>query len=107
MADVATDSYAIYYHWHNGNSHDAKLMIFLLILSTILQLATVAAVHFKNKKQMVHEMFLTLTYLKPAKNFFRVLTDAKMEGHEIASPMNEVSTTRERSEPATPCASCD
>ena len=55
-----------------------------------LQLAMVAAVHHKNLRIMLIEMFGTVTFTKPAFNKFRVLTNAKMKGHAIMPPVTEM-----------------
>jgi len=54
------------------------------------QLLLVIVVHHRNLKQMIIEMFGTLTFTKAAVNKFRVLTNAKIIGHEIVPPVTEM-----------------
>jgi len=90
MVDVATDIYTINIYRGLGKQEIADLMTLLLLLSLALQLGMVAAVHYRNKRKMLIEMLGTVTFTKPAFNKFRVLTNAKMKGHAIVSPMIEM-----------------
>ena len=90
MLDVATDIYTIVIYRGLGKHDTADLMILFVILSLALQLVMVVAVHHRNKRKMLIEMFGTVTFTKPAFNKFRVLTNAKMKGHAIVSPMIEM-----------------
>ena len=55
-------------------------------------MALVVAVHRKNKIRMLEEIIGTLSFTKPAFNKYRVLTNAKREGHAIVSPVTEMVT---------------
>jgi len=71
MFDVASDVYTIS-HYHNLGKHaTADLMTFLVILSLVLQLLVVIAIHHKNKRRTLIEMLGTLTFTKPAFNKVR------------------------------------
>ena len=73
-----------------GASDTANLMLGFILLSVILQLIVVTCVHYKNKRRTLIEIAGTLTFTKPAFNKWRVLTNAKMEGHEMAPPVSEM-----------------
>ena len=90
MLDVATDIYTIVIYRGLGKHDTADLMILFVILSLALQLVMVVAVHHRNKRKMLIEMFGTVTFTKPAFNKFRVLTNAKMKGHAIMPPVSEM-----------------
>jgi len=90
MFDVATDVYTIAIYRGIGKYKIAELMTLFVMLSLALQLVMVAAVHHKNLRIMLIEMFGTVTFTKPAFNKFRVLTNAKMRGHAIMPPVSEM-----------------
>ena len=90
MIDVATDVYTISIYRSRGFHETADLMTLLVLLSLALQLAMVAAVHHRNLRIMLIEMFGTVTFTKPAFNKFRVLTNAKVESHAIMPPVSEM-----------------
>jgi len=90
MLDVATDIYTIKIYRGLGKQEIADLMTLLLLLSLALQLLLVVAIHHRNKRKMLIEMFGTVTFTKPAFNKFRVLTNAKMKGHAIVPPVSEM-----------------
>jgi len=92
MLDVATDIFTInIYRGLGKHEHEsADLMILCVILSLALQLLIVAAVHHRNKRKMLIEMFGTLTFTKPAFNKFRVLTNTKVESHASMPPVSEM-----------------
>ena len=90
MLDVATDIFTINIYRGLGKNETADLMTVFVILSLVLQLVMVVAVHHRNKRNMLIEMFGTVTFTKPAINKFRVLTNAKMKGHAILPPVSEM-----------------
>jgi len=90
MLDVASDIYTIAIYRSRGLHETAVLMILFVLLSLALQLGLVTAVHHRNKREMLIELFGTVTFTKPAFNKFRVLTNAKMKGHAIVSPVTEM-----------------
>jgi len=65
-------------------------MLGFLVLSLLLQLGLVAAIYHNKKRRMLIELLGTVTFIKPAFNKWRVLTNAKIEGHEIMSPVSEM-----------------
>jgi len=90
MLDVATDIFTINIYRGFGKHETADLMTLFVMLSLALQLVIVAAVHHRNKRKMLIEMFGTVTFTKPAFNKFRVLTNAKVESHAIMPPVSEM-----------------
>jgi len=90
MLDVATDIYTIAIYRSRGLHEKAYLMTVFVTLSIGLQLTMVVAVHHKNKRKLLIELFGTVTFTKPAFNKFRVLTNAKMEHHAIMPPVSEM-----------------
>ena len=61
-----------------------------VLLSLVLQLILVVAIHHKNKRRLLVEIVGTLAFTMPALNKWRVLTNTKMEGHEIMPPVSEM-----------------
>ena len=91
MLDVATDIFTInIYRGLGKHETAADWMTLFVILSLALQLGLVAAIHHKNKRKMLIEMLGTVTFTKSAFNKFRVLTNAKIEGHATMPPVSEM-----------------
>jgi len=65
-------------------------MLMFVLLSLFLQIVVVATIHHANKRRMMVEMVSTLAFMKPAFNYWRVLTNAKIEGHEVVPPVHEM-----------------
>jgi len=61
-----------------------------VLLSLTMQMMLVVAIHHKKPKKMWIELLGTVTFTKLAFNKWRVLTNAKMDGHEIMQPVNEM-----------------
>ena len=55
-------------------------MLVFVILSLVIQMMLVVAVHHKNKRRILIELAKTVNFTKPAFNKWRVLINAKMEG---------------------------
>ena len=66
------------------------MMLGFTVMSLALQCVVVVCVHYKNKRRLWYELMGTVTFTKPAFNKFRVLTNAKEEGHELLSPVSEM-----------------
>ena len=77
------------YYSTGENYQTAMLMVTFVLLSLGLQIFQVVAVHHSNKRKLMIELVGTLTFTKPAFNKWRVLTNAKTEGHEIIPPVTE------------------
>ena len=80
MVDVSSDVYTINYYNSIGEGETARLMLVFVILSLVIQMMLVVAVHHKNKRRILIELAKTVNFTKPAFNKWRVLINAKMEG---------------------------
>ena len=92
MFDIITDIFSIMLYKSKNLDDVANMMIFFVLLSLGLQLGVVIGVHHKSKRRLLVEIVGTLTFTKPAFNKYRVLTNAKIEGHEIVPPLAEMMT---------------
>ena len=83
-------TYTILYYNSIGEGEAARGMLVFVILSLVLQMMLVTAMHRKNKRRLIIELVETMTFTKPAFNKWLVLTNAKIEGHEIMPPVTEL-----------------
>ena len=90
LLDVGFDISTILYLENLGNHELANLMGLFVVLSIFLQLCLTFGVHYQNLRIFAREFFFTVTFLKPAVNKFRVLTDSKLEEHAIMPPVSEM-----------------
>ena len=90
MFDIGSDIFLIFSYRSRGQDEVADMMIVFVLLSLGLQLIAVLAIHHKNKKRMIVEIVATLTFTKAGFNKYRVLTDAKTDGHEVVPPVTEM-----------------
>ena len=90
MLDVATDIYTIIFYHSLGKHSSADLMTMYVVLSLALQLIITNIIHSRNKKQMLVELFATVTYTKSGINYWRLYTNAKQYGHEMVPPVTEL-----------------
>jgi len=90
LVDISSDIYTMNYYNSIGEEETARLMLVFVLLSLVLQMIIVAAVHHKNKRRLLVELAGMLTFTKPAFNKWRVLTNAKIEGHEIMPSVTEM-----------------
>jgi len=88
--DVGSDVYSILYYRSIEETEIADMMLAFLLLSLGIQLALAIAIHHENKRRALIECFTTLFYVKPGFNFWRVLTNAKLDGHEMIPPVSEM-----------------
>lgn len=91
-ADIITDLYTIMYYRSADLQSEAGYLLFFVLLSLSLQLAFVGVIHLKDKKMLFVELFATITFVKPAVNKFRVLTNSKRAGHEAMDAVSEMAT---------------
>ena len=90
MFDIGSDVFSIFVYRSKGLDDVAEMMLVFVLLSLGLQLIVAVAIHHKNKRRMIVEIFGTLTFTKAGFNKYRVLTDAKTDGHEIVPPVTEM-----------------
>ena len=90
MFDISSDVFSIFLYRSRGQDEVAEMMLVFLLLSLGLQLVVVVAIHHKNKRRMIVEIVGTLTFTKAGFNKYRVLTDAKTDGHEVVPPVTEM-----------------
>ena len=90
LFDVGSDVYTIIYYNTIGNEETARLILVFVILSLVLQIMLVVAIHRKNKRRLLFELVVTVTFTKLAFNKWRVLTNAKVRGHEMVPPVSEM-----------------
>jgi len=90
LFDVGSDVYTINYYNSIGEGETARWILVFVILSLVLQIGLVVAVHHKHKRRLVIQLVETVTFTKPAFNKCRVLTNAKIEVHEMIPPVDEM-----------------
>jgi len=90
LFDVGTDVYTILYYNSIGEGETATYMAVFVILSLSLQTLLCIVIHRRNRRRMLIEIVGTWTFTKPAFNKWRVLTNAQMQGHEVAPPVSEM-----------------
>ena len=90
MFDIGSDVFSIFVYRSKGLDDVAEMMLVFVLLSLGLQLVVVAAIHHKNKRRMIVEIVGTLSFTKAGFNKYRVLTDAKIDGHELVPPVSEM-----------------
>ena len=91
MFDVGSDIYTIAYYRNNlGDYRVAEMMTAFVSLSLVLQMAIAVMIHHKDKRMMLKEMFGVLTCTKTGLHFWKVLTNAKVEGHEMVPVVSEM-----------------
>ena len=88
--DVGSDIYTILYYRSIGEYAIADAMTVFLFMSFGIQIILVIAIHHRNKWRMLGEIVSTMTFTKPGFIFWRVLTNAKNEGHEIIPSLSEL-----------------
>jgi len=88
--DVGSDIYTIFYYRSIGLVAEADAMLTFLVGSLFLQVSVVLLLHHKNKRRMLIELAGTLTLTKMGMNWWNVLTNKKMEGHEIVPAVSEM-----------------
>ena len=90
MLDSVTDIVSFFVYLSRGLHDVAEMMIVFVLLSLGLQLVVVVAIHHKNKRRMFVEIVGTLTFTKTGFNKYRVLTNAKTDGHEMLPILTEM-----------------
>ena len=88
--DIGSDVFSIFLYQSSGQDEVADMMIVFVLMSLGMQLIAVVVIHHKNKKRMLVEIVGTLTFTKAGFNKYRVLTDAKTDGHEVVPPVTEM-----------------
>ena len=90
LFDIGSDIFSMLVYRSRGLDDVAEMMIVFVLLSLGLQLIVVVAIHHKNQRRMLVEIVGTLTFTKAGFNKYRVLTDAKTDGHEAVPPVTEM-----------------
>ena len=90
MFDIGSDIFSIIVYRSKGLNDVADMMAAFVLLSVGLQLLASVTIHHESKKRLLVEIISTLTFTKAGFNKYRVLTDAKPEGHEIVTPVTEM-----------------
>jgi len=88
--DVFTDVYTILHYLKLELDDIALTMTGLVATSLFFQLLAVWAIHGKVLSVLLVEWIWTITFIKPAFNKFRVLTNAPQQSDTLVSPVSEM-----------------
>ena len=64
--DISTDIYTINYYNSIWEGETARWMLTFVILSLVLQIIVVVAIHHRNKRRLIIELVGTMSFTKPA-----------------------------------------
>ena len=90
LTDISTDLYTFFYYLSSGKTTEAYLMLGFMFTSLFIQLLVVVITHYGNKRDMLWECVYTVTFLKPAINEFRIMTNTPLRGHELIDSLQEL-----------------